>query len=52
VASIKLYPNFIAALSIAIVGSMFSVGDPVKGMMPKFLPTRQRANDSTQEAFV
>lgn len=52
VASIQADPNFTAALSLAIAGSMLNLGDPVKGMMPKFHPARKCATGSTQEAFV
>jgi len=51
VASIKADPNFTTALSEAIAGSLLELGDPVKGMMPKFPPARQCANGLTQKAF-
>lgn len=40
VASLKADPNFTAALSVAIAGSMLNLGDPVQGM-PKFPLARQ-----------
>nr|QBL97996.1 WRKY164 [Pinus massoniana] len=50
-ASIKADPNFTAALSVAIEGSLLEMGDPVRGIMPKFPPARQCANGSSQKAF-
>ena len=52
VPSIKTNPYFIAALSVSIAGSMLNLSDPVKGMMPKFPPTKQCANGSSHEEFM